>query len=133
MRVGARAPGAALSPLQRLTDGHVAQAFLQRLAARRGDFGRVVFLDLDDGVLRNPHLDHELLDYEFMQRRLRFSDLTQLAWRSSHSPNRQKSGVSGKTVERVYGRTTVTLNRVTMIRLGSSLAGRSVVQKPLQE
>lgn len=56
--------------------GHVAQAFLQRLAARRGDFGRVVLLDLDDGVLRNPYLDHELLDYEFVHRRLRFPDDT---------------------------------------------------------
>ena len=56
--------------------GHVAQAFLQRLAARRGDFGRVVLLDLDDSVLRNPYLDHELLDYEFVHRRLRFPDET---------------------------------------------------------
>ncbi len=56
--------------------GHVAQAFLQRLAARRRDFGRVVFLDPDDGVLRNPYLDHELLDYEFVHRRLRFPDDT---------------------------------------------------------
>jgi len=56
--------------------GHVAQAFLQRLAARRGDFGRVVCLDPDDGVLRNPYLDHELLDYEFVHRSLRFPDDT---------------------------------------------------------
>jgi hypothetical protein len=48
----------------------VAQAFLQRLAARRGDFGRVVFLDPDDGVIRNPYLNHGLLDYTFVHRRL---------------------------------------------------------------
>ena len=56
--------------------GHVAQAFLQRLAARRGDFGRVVLLDPDDSVLRNPYLDHALLDYEFVHRRLRLPDGT---------------------------------------------------------
>ncbi|HEU5069932.1 MAG TPA: hypothetical protein VFV96_05925 [Verrucomicrobiae bacterium] len=56
--------------------GHVAQAFLQRLAARWRDFGRVVLLDLDDGVRRNPYLDHESLNYEFVQRRLRFPDET---------------------------------------------------------
>ncbi len=56
--------------------GHVAQAFLQRLAARRGDFGKVVLLDPDDGVLRNPYLNHELLDYEFVHRRLRFPEDT---------------------------------------------------------
>lgn len=56
--------------------GHVAQAFLQRLAARRGDFGKVVFLDPDDSVIRNPYLNHELLDYEFIRRRLRFPEDT---------------------------------------------------------
>lgn len=56
--------------------GHVAQAFLQRLAARREDFGRVVFLDPDDSVLRNAYLNHELLNYEFIHRRLRFPEET---------------------------------------------------------
>lgn len=56
--------------------GHVAQALLHRLAARREDFGRVVLLDLDDGVLRSPYLDHDLLDYEFVHRRLRLPDET---------------------------------------------------------
>jgi hypothetical protein len=61
--------------------GHVAQAILQRLTARRGDFDRVVLLDLDDGVLSNPYLNHGLLDYEFVHRRLRFPDDT-MAYRS---------------------------------------------------
>lgn len=56
--------------------GHVAQAFLQRLADRREDFGRVVFLDPDDSVCRNPYINHELLNYEFIHRRLRFPEDT---------------------------------------------------------
>ena len=56
--------------------GHVAQAFLQRLAARRADFGRVVLLDPDDSVLRNAYVDHALLDYEFVQRKLQFPEDT---------------------------------------------------------
>lgn len=56
--------------------GHVAQAFLQRLAARRGDFGRVVLVDPNDDVLRNPYLDHALLDYEFMPRAIQFPNDT---------------------------------------------------------
>lgn len=56
--------------------GHVAQAFLQRLAARRGDFGRVVLVDPKDDVVRNPYLDHALLDYEFISRAIQFPDDT---------------------------------------------------------
>lgn len=52
--------------------GHVARACLQRLAASRRDFGRIVLLDPNDGVLRDPHLDHALLDYEFVHRWFRF-------------------------------------------------------------
>ncbi|HEX5223223.1 MAG TPA: saccharopine dehydrogenase NADP-binding domain-containing protein [Verrucomicrobiae bacterium] len=51
--------------------GHVAQAFLQRLSVRRGDFGRLVLLDPNDDLLRNSHLDHSLLDYQFVPRALR--------------------------------------------------------------
>ncbi|HEU5125346.1 MAG TPA: hypothetical protein VFW05_14935 [Verrucomicrobiae bacterium] len=54
--------------------GHVAQAFLIRLSTRRADFGRVVLLDANDGVLRSPYLNHELLDYTFIHRHLRFPD-----------------------------------------------------------
>jgi len=48
--------------------GQVAKAFLQRLAIRRRDFGGVVLLDPNDRVLRNPQLDHALLDYAFVRR-----------------------------------------------------------------
>jgi hypothetical protein len=62
-------------PLQLLilgASGQVAQAFLQRLANRRQDFGRVVLVDPDDEVLRNRYLDHDYLDYEFLRREIRF-------------------------------------------------------------
>ncbi|HEY9510716.1 MAG TPA: hypothetical protein VIV82_12725 [Verrucomicrobiae bacterium] len=54
--------------------GHVAQAFLLRLSNRRADFGRVVLVDADEGVLRSPYLNHELLDYTFVHRHLRFPE-----------------------------------------------------------
>jgi len=54
--------------------GHVAQAFLQRLVQRRTDFGRVVFVDPDEGVLRDAHLDHDKLDYEFVGCRISLPD-----------------------------------------------------------
>lgn len=56
--------------------GHVAQAFLQRLERRRTDFGRLVLLDPEEGVLRDRHLDHERLDYEFVRCRLSFPEAT---------------------------------------------------------
>jgi hypothetical protein len=56
--------------------GHVAQAFLQRLELRRTDFGRLVFLDPNEGVLSDRHLDHDKLDYEFVCWRLRFPEDT---------------------------------------------------------
>lgn len=52
--------------------GHVAQAFLQRLRTRRGDFGRLVLLDSKDTVLGNEYLDHSRLEYHFVRRRLEF-------------------------------------------------------------
>ncbi len=52
--------------------GHVAQAVLQRLRKRRGEFGRLVLLDSEDTVLRNEHLDHACLEYRFVRRRLEF-------------------------------------------------------------
>jgi len=51
--------------------GHVAQAVLQRLMVRRGDFGRLVLVDPKDNVLRDPHLDHARLDYEFVPHAIR--------------------------------------------------------------
>jgi hypothetical protein len=56
--------------------GHVAQAFMQRLAARRRDFGRVMLVDPNDDVVRNPYLDHALLDYEFIPRTIQLPDDT---------------------------------------------------------
>lgn len=52
--------------------GHVAQAVLQRLRTRRGDFGRLALLDSEDTVLGNEHLDHARLEYRFVRRRLEF-------------------------------------------------------------
>jgi hypothetical protein len=54
--------------------GHVAQAFMLRLQQRRNDFGSLVLLDQSDRVLKNPYIDHDRLNYEFIQRRLRFPD-----------------------------------------------------------
>lgn len=72
-------PSAVMAPASRPPNllilgasGQVAQAFLQRLANRREDFGGVVLLDRNDRVLRNPQLDHRLLDYVFVHRSLRF-------------------------------------------------------------
>ncbi|HHY85730.1 MAG TPA: hypothetical protein GYA07_09395 [Verrucomicrobia bacterium] len=56
--------------------GHVAQAFLHRLQARRGDFGNLVLLDRDDRVVRDPYLDHSLLDYSFVHRPVQLPDDT---------------------------------------------------------
>lgn len=56
--------------------GHVAQALLQRLAVRRGDFDCLVLVDPKDDVLRDPHLDHARLNYEFVQRAVRLPDDT---------------------------------------------------------
>ncbi len=50
--------------------GHVAQAFLLRLQARRDEFERLVLLDQTDRVVEDAFLDHERLDYLFLQRRL---------------------------------------------------------------
>lgn len=50
--------------------GHVAQAFLLRLQQWRSAFGRLVLLDPNDRVTRDPFLDHDLLDYAFIQARL---------------------------------------------------------------
>jgi len=47
---------------------------LQRLVQRRTDFGRVVFVDPDEGVLRDAHLDHDKLDYEFVGCRISLPD-----------------------------------------------------------
>ncbi len=52
--------------------GHVAQAFLLRLAACRQNFGRLVLVDPNNTVLQNPYLDHALLDYEFVRWLIRF-------------------------------------------------------------
>ncbi len=56
--------------------GHVAQAVLLRLAARRNDFGQLILVDPNDRVTRNPHLDHGRLHYEFIQRAFQLPDDT---------------------------------------------------------
>ncbi len=56
--------------------GHVAQAFLLRMAARRNDFGQLVLVDPSDRVTRNPYLDHGTLRYEFIQRAFQFPEDT---------------------------------------------------------
>lgn len=48
--------------------GGVARAFLRRLTGLRSHFGRLVLLDKNQEVLRDRHLDHDRLDYEFVQR-----------------------------------------------------------------
>ncbi len=47
--------------------GQVAKAFLLRLQERRAEFGRLVLLDRDSRVLEDSWLDHQLLNYEFLQ------------------------------------------------------------------
>lgn len=50
--------------------GNVARAFLRRLGGHRCHFGRLILLDKNRSVLRNRHLDHERLRYQFIRRRL---------------------------------------------------------------
>lgn len=52
--------------------GHVAQAFLLRLASERHKFGELLLLDQDDDLLRNDFVDHNRLNYKFIRHRLRF-------------------------------------------------------------
>jgi hypothetical protein len=47
--------------------GGVANAFLHHLATYRTLFGKVVLLDTHAGVLKNPFVDHDALDYTFIR------------------------------------------------------------------
>lgn len=50
--------------------GGVAQAFLHHLTAYRRLFGKLVLVDAENRVDVSPFLDHELLDYVFIKRRI---------------------------------------------------------------
>jgi hypothetical protein len=50
----------------------VAQAFLRRLGGRRDQFGALVLLDRNDGVVHNRFLEHSRLRYRFIREAIRF-------------------------------------------------------------
>ncbi|HOC57357.1 MAG TPA: saccharopine dehydrogenase NADP-binding domain-containing protein [Verrucomicrobiota bacterium] len=56
--------------------GHVAQACLRRLEARRSSFGRLVCVDPSPRLLHNAHLNHRRLRYEFLCRGFKFPEDT---------------------------------------------------------
>ncbi|MBU2499309.1 MAG: saccharopine dehydrogenase NADP-binding domain-containing protein [Proteobacteria bacterium] len=47
--------------------GGVAGAFLQKIAEQRNQWDRLVLVDQDDGLLRNPFIPHGRLSYEFIK------------------------------------------------------------------
>jgi homospermidine synthase len=47
--------------------GGVARAFLRRIAAERKSLGKLVLIDRDDGLLTDPYIRQDVLDYEFVK------------------------------------------------------------------
>lgn len=58
--------------------GHVARAFLLRLADERGCFGNLLLLDQDDSLFQDRFVEHDRLNYQFVRHRLQFPQDT--AW-----------------------------------------------------